>query len=280
VQDLATLDSEGDTTMRFMVLVKADKASEAGVMPSQELVTAMGKFNEEMAKAGVMLAGDGLHPSSRGARITFTGAKPLVTDGPFAETKELVSGFWMIQVKSKAEAVEWASRAPFGSGAALEVRQVFETEDFPPEVLTPGNAAREKVLREELERKGTKGPIMSVTPYLSVSDANAAIDFYKKALGAVETARMPGPDGKVMHAALDVAGGTIFLSDLGPSQHPAGVSIALGLESPRALDALASRVAEAGGTINFGPQDMPWGDRYAELGDPFGHRWMFTAPLG
>jgi hypothetical protein len=137
-----------------MVLVRADKASEAGVLPSQELVTEMGKFNEEMAKAGVLLAADGLHPSSQGARIRFTGAKPVVTDGPFAETKELIAGFWMIEVPSRAEAIAWASRAPFGNGAELEVRRVFDPSDFPPEVLTPENAAREKALREGLQRKG------------------------------------------------------------------------------------------------------------------------------
>jgi hypothetical protein len=102
--------------MRFMVLVKADKNSEAGVLPSKELVAAMGKFNEDMAQAGVLLAAEGLHPSSKGARIKFSGAERIVTDGPFAETKELLGGFWLIQVKAKAEAIEWASRVPFADG--------------------------------------------------------------------------------------------------------------------------------------------------------------------
>src|SRR6266849_8505941 len=115
--------------MRFMMLVKADKNSEAGVLPSKELVAAMGKFNEEMVKAGVMLAAEGLHASSKGARISFSGGKPIVTDGPFAETKELIAGFWLIQVKSKAEAIEWASRVPFREGG-IEIRQVFEASDF------------------------------------------------------------------------------------------------------------------------------------------------------
>jgi hypothetical protein len=113
-----------------MVLVKANEESEAGVMPTPELLEEMGRFNEEMIKAGVMLAADGLQASSKGARITFTSAKPAVTDGPFAETKELVAGFWMLQVKSKAEAIEWISRAPFGPGAVVEIRQVFEAEDL------------------------------------------------------------------------------------------------------------------------------------------------------
>ena len=142
--------------MRFMMLVKASKESEAGVLPSKELLAAMGEFNEEMAKAGVMLAGEGLQPSSKGARITFSGSKRTVTDGPFAETKELLAGFWMIEVKSKAEAIAWASRVPFTQGEVVEVRQVFEASDFPAEVFPPEDAAREQALRGELQRKSAK----------------------------------------------------------------------------------------------------------------------------
>lgn len=142
--------------MRFIVLVKADKNSEAGVLPSKELVAAMGTFNEEMVKAGVMLAGEGLHPSSKGARIKFSGANRLVTDGPFPETKQLIAGFWLIQVKSKEEAIRWASRAPFGDGVEIEVRQVVEASDFPPEIFPPEDAAREQALREELQRKARR----------------------------------------------------------------------------------------------------------------------------
>jgi len=138
--------------MRFMMLVKADKNSEAGVLPSKELVAAMGKFNEEMAKAGVMLAGEGLHASSKGARISFSGKKRTVTDGPFSQAKELLAGFWLIQVKSKAEAIEWASRVPFVEGE-IELRQVFEASDFPPEIFPPEDAAREEALRAELQRR-------------------------------------------------------------------------------------------------------------------------------
>jgi hypothetical protein len=115
--------------MRFMMLVKADKNSEAGLLPDERLLAEMGKYNEQLVKAGVMLAGDGLQPSSKGARVRFSGGKPTVTDGPFAETKELVAGYWMIQVKSKQEAVEWAKRVPFDDGE-IEIRQVFELEDF------------------------------------------------------------------------------------------------------------------------------------------------------
>jgi hypothetical protein len=139
--------------MRFMMLVKASKESEAGMLPSKELIAAMGQFNEEMVKAGVMIAGEGLQASSKGARITYSGSKRAVTDGPFAETKELLAGFWMIDVKSKADAIAWASRVPFSDGEVVEVRQVFEASDFPVEIMPPEEAAREERLRDELQRK-------------------------------------------------------------------------------------------------------------------------------
>ena len=133
--------------MRFMAIVKANKDSEAGVLPSREMLEKMGRFNEEMINAGVMLAGDGLQASSKGARVTFTGGKPTVTDGPFAETKELVAGFWLLQTRSKEEAIEWISRAPFDEGQ-VEIRQVFEAEDF-GENLSPEMREREERLRAQ-----------------------------------------------------------------------------------------------------------------------------------
>ena len=139
--------------MRFMMLVKASKESEAGMLPSKELIAAMGQFNEEMMKAGVMIAGEGLQPSSKGVRITYSGSKRSVTDGHFAETRELLAGFWMIDVKSRADAVAWASRVPFTDGEVVEVRQVFEASDFPADVMPPEEAAREERLRDELQRK-------------------------------------------------------------------------------------------------------------------------------
>jgi hypothetical protein len=142
--------------MRFMMLVKASKASEAGEFPSKELITAMGQFNEEMVKAGVLIAGEGLQPSSKGTRVTFSGSKRTFTDGPFAETKELLAGFWMIDVKSKADALAWASRVPFADGEVIEVRQVFEAEDFPAEVFPPEEVAREERLRDELQRRAKR----------------------------------------------------------------------------------------------------------------------------
>ena len=136
--------------MRFMVIVKADKNSEAGVMPDEKLLTAMGKFNEELVKAGVMLAGEGLHPSSKGARVKFSGDKRTVVDGPFAETKELVAGFWIWQVKSKEEAIEWVKRCPnpMPGDSEIEIRQIFEAEDFGEE-FTPELRAQEDRIREE-----------------------------------------------------------------------------------------------------------------------------------
>lgn len=134
--------------MRFMVLVKATKESEAGVLPDEKLLTEMTKYNDELVKAGVLLAGEGLQPSSKGSRVKFSGDKRIVTDGPFAETKELIAGFWLFQVRSKEEAIEWVKRAPNpspGTEAEIEIRQVFEAEDFGP-ALTPE-------LREAEERQ-------------------------------------------------------------------------------------------------------------------------------
>ena len=140
--------------MRFMVIVKADKNSEAGALPDKKILTEMGKFNEQLVKAGVMLAGEGLHPSSKGARVRFSEGKRTVIDGPFTEAKELVAGFWLWQVKSKEEAIEWLKRAPFGGGAEIEVRQVFEAADFGAE-LTPELREQEERLRAQVEKQKT-----------------------------------------------------------------------------------------------------------------------------
>jgi len=141
--------------MRFLVMVKATKESEAGVMPSEQLLADMGKFNEELAKAGVLLAAEGLQASSKGARVKFSGSKRTVVDGPFAETKELVAGFWLWQVKSKAEAIEWVKRCPnpFPEGESeIEIRQVFEAEDFGAE-FTPELRRQEERIRQQIESK-------------------------------------------------------------------------------------------------------------------------------
>ncbi|MGH7903924.1 MAG: YciI family protein [Candidatus Dormibacteraceae bacterium] len=135
--------------MRFMVLVKANKDSEAGALPDEQILTAMNKYNESLVQAGVLLAAEGLHPSSKGARVRFEGGRRTVIDGPFTETKELIAGFWLVQVKSKEEAIEWVKRAPFDGGTEIEIRQVFETEDFEP-VLTPELREKEARLRAQV----------------------------------------------------------------------------------------------------------------------------------
>ena len=143
--------------MKFMVIVKASKSSEAGQMPSEELLTAMGKYNEELVKAGIMLAGEGLQPSSKGARVRFSGTKRTVIDGPFAETKELVAGFWLWQVRSREEAIEWLKRCPnpHDEETEVEIRQVFEAEDFGAE-FTPELRQQEERIRAQAEKLGKK----------------------------------------------------------------------------------------------------------------------------
>jgi hypothetical protein len=138
--------------MRYMMLVKATEDSESGALPGKEVFDEMAKYNEELVKAGVLLAAEGLHASAKGARISFSGEKRTVTDGPFTEAKELIAGFWLIEVSSREEAMEWASRVPFKDGE-VEVRQVQDVGDFPPELVSPEAAEREKVLREQVGRR-------------------------------------------------------------------------------------------------------------------------------
>ena len=145
--------------MRVMVIVKADKDSEAGIQATEqkkEMFAAMGRYNEELVKAGVVLAMDGLQPSSKGKRVRFSGQERTVKDGPFTETKELIAGFWLWQVKSMEEAVEWLKRAPFDGGTEVEIRPLYEVADFPADVITPEHAARMRVVREELQKKAAK----------------------------------------------------------------------------------------------------------------------------
>ena len=156
---LLNVNNLGGKTMRVMVIIKADKNSEAGIQPTKqtrEMFAAMGKFNEELVKAGVVLAMDGLQPSSKGKRVRFSGQERTVTDGPFTETKELVAGFWLWQVKSMEEAVEWLKRAPFDGGTEVEIRPVYEMVDIPADVITPEHAARMRAVRDELQKKAAK----------------------------------------------------------------------------------------------------------------------------
>ncbi|NGY04969.1 YciI family protein [Solimonas terrae] len=139
--------------MKFMVIVKADADSEAGVMPGEAVITAMTRYNEELVQAGVMLAADGLHPSARGLRMRFSGKQRTITDGPFAEAKELIAGYWIWQVRSREEAIEWLKRAPFDGGTEIELRQIFEMEDF-AEHMSPELRAQEVSQRERIARTG------------------------------------------------------------------------------------------------------------------------------
>ena len=144
--------------MRFIIIIKANKDTEAGVMPSQELLAAMGKYNEELVNAGIMLGGEGLHPSSKGARVKFSGNQRTVVDGPFAETKELIAGYWLWQCKSKQEAIEWVKRCPNPTGeeSTIEIRQIFEAEDFGAE-FTPELREQEDRVREKAEQLAKTG---------------------------------------------------------------------------------------------------------------------------
>lgn len=148
----STVQTRREAQMRFMVMVPANKESEAGALPDEKILAEMGKFNEEMVKAGVMLAGEGLHPTSKGVRLTYAGGKTTVTDGPFTESKELIAGFWLLQVKSKEEAIAWMKRAPFDGGTTIEIRQVFEPEDLGPG-FTAELQAQEASQRERIAKR-------------------------------------------------------------------------------------------------------------------------------
>jgi uncharacterized glyoxalase superfamily protein PhnB len=268
--------------MRFMIIVRATKDSEAGVMPSEELLTAMGKYNEELVKAGIMQAGEGLHPSSKGARVRFSGKQRIVIDGPFAETKELIAGFWIWQVKSRDEAIEWVKRCPnpMPGDSDIEIRQIFEAEDFGKQ-LTPELREQEQRLANQIEAQKVK-PIPdgmhTVTPHLICKGAADAIEFYKKAFGAVEEGRLPGPNGLLMHAIVRIAGSPVMLVDempqwgaLGPNSLK-GSPVTIHLYVPDA-DAFFAKAVAAGAKVKMPLEDQFWGDRYGKLEDPFGHHW-------
>jgi uncharacterized glyoxalase superfamily protein PhnB len=267
--------------MRFMIIRRADADTEADVEGTEELYAAMGAYHEEMVKAGLVRAAEGLHPTSKGALVKFSKGVPTVIDGPFTEAKELIAGFTMIEAGSKQEALEWVKRWPAQDAngeAQIELRQVHEMDDFGDE-FTPELREAEERMREQIAATNAGPGRATVTPYLSVPDASTAIAFYAGAFGAVERFRLPHEDGrKTMHAEIEIAGAQIFMSDMGTATKPSGVAIALSLENAKAVDALAARAKTAGAKINVGPEDMFWGDRFAEIEDPFGHTWMLRAP--
>jgi uncharacterized glyoxalase superfamily protein PhnB len=275
--------------MRFMVMVKATEDSEAGVMPTQELMAEMGRFNEELVKAGIMEAGEGLHPSSKGARVQFSGARRSVVDGPFAETKELVAGFWLWKVKSMQEAVEWVKRCPnpMPGDSEIEIRPIFAAEDFGAE-FTPELREQEDRLRAEIahRQQGQQGGVNPVPdaagaiPYLVVKGAADAIAYYQRVFGAEVVGRLDAPDG-VLHAELKVGPARFMLTEeraergaLGPKAIGGSASHAV-VYVPDA-DATVARAVEAGAVLGMPVADQFWGDRSGSLVDPFGHAWFIS----
>jgi uncharacterized glyoxalase superfamily protein PhnB len=273
--------------MRFMILIKADKNSEAGVMPDTQLLEAMGRFNEELVEAGVMQAGEGLQPSSKGARVRFKGRERSVVEGPFSDTKDLIAGFWIWKVKSKDEAIAWVKRCPnpMGEESEIEIRQVFEAEDFGAE-FTPELRAQEDRLRAQIDAKqaGTVNPVPAATgstPYLVIKGAKDAIAWYQKVFGAQVVMQMDAPDNKVMHAELKVGSAQFMLTEE-RSEHHALSPLTLGGSSSSALlyvsdtDAIVKQAVASGARITMPVADQFWGDRSGHLIDPFGHQWFIS----
>ena len=278
--------------MRFMVMIKANQDSENGVMPSERLLAEMGRFNEELVKAGVMLAGEGLHPSSKGARVRFSGSKRSVVDGPFAETKELIAGYWLWQVKSKEEAIEWVKRCPnpMDGESVVEIRQVFEAEDFGAE-FTPELREQEDRLRAQIASQTASGakvePVPAArgaTPYLIVKGAADAIAYYRKVFGAELIVRFDAPDGSVMHAELAVGPARFMLTEERPEYGARG-PLTLGGSASTAVvhvpdvDAVVASAVASGAKITMPLANQFWGDRSASLVDPFGHNWMVATHI-
>ena len=274
--------------MRFMILIKADKNSEAGVMPDTQLLAAMGRYNEELVKAGVMQAGEGLQPSSKGARVRFDGRERSVGYGPFAETGDLVAGFWIWTVKSLDEAIAWVKRCPMGEGSEIEIRQVFEAEDFGAE-FTPELRDQEDRLRAQIESKRASPtaavnpvpPATGSTPYLVIKNAKDAIAWYQKVFDAQVVMQMDAPDGKIMHAELKVGSAQFMLTEERP-EHQALSPLTLGGSSTSALlyvpdtDAIVNRAVASGARVTMPVADQFWGDRSGHLIDPFGHQWFIS----
>ncbi len=279
--------------MRFMVIIKADQASEAGTMPSEQMLADMTRFNEELVKAGVMLAGDGLHPSAKGARVRFEGNQRTVINGPFAETKELIAGFWVWQVPSKAAAIEWLKRCPNPSlgDCEVELRQVFEAEDF-GDAMTPELKDKEAQLKAQMDAQlastsSASAQVMAVppprgaTPYLVIKDAHRAITFYEQVFGAQVLMRFDAPDGQLMHAELQVGPASFMMTEERPqygSLSPltvGGSSSTVTVYVPDA-DAVIASAEQAGAKVTMPVQNQFWGDRCGNIVDPFGHQWMIA----
>ncbi|MCA9241349.1 MAG: VOC family protein [Planctomycetales bacterium] len=277
--------------MRVMVMVKATEGSEAGEPPTEQLIADMGKFNEELVNAGIMKAGDGLKPSSAGVRVHFSGATRTVTDGPFAETKELVAGFWLWEVTSMEEAVEWVKRCPnpMYEDSDIDIRPLYDAEEF-AEWDTSGEFAQ----HEESLRKKVMLQACSVQPYLFFSGrCEEALGFYEQALGAMVTMKLrfnespdplpegmlqPGFENKIMHASFKVGQMTVMASDgCDDKRKFEGFRLTLTVPTADDCDAVFDALA-AGGTVDMPLAKTFWSPRYGMVTDKFGVGWMVMAP--
>ncbi|QDV42406.1 hypothetical protein Enr13x_22510 [Stieleria neptunia] len=277
--------------MKVMVIVKATPSSEAGELPSEELLAAMGQFNEELVKAGIMKAGEGLRPSSDAKRVHFHGADRTVTDGPFAETKELIAGFWLWEVASMEEAVEWVKRCPnpMSEESDIDIRPLYEMQDFAENDPQGEMSDHEDKLRHQI---ATRDGI--VQPYLFFGGrCEEALEFYKHAIGATVSMMMrfsespdpvpdkmiPGGDtDKIMHASFEV-GKTMMMASDGCGEHSSFESFRLALSVPTTSDAdLVFNALADGGTVDMPLMKTFWSPRYGMVTDKFGVGWMVMVP--
>lgn len=273
--------------MRFAIIRKADENTEQGCMPSNELLLAMGRYNEELVNAGVMRAGEGLHPTREGLRLKFPGGQPIITDGPFAETREQIAGFTIIEVASKEEAIEWAKKWPrldTETGAELELRQVYELDDF-----VQGEGID---LHSELTERLARQP-SSACPYLFFpGNCREAFELYEHCLGGNIVAMMAhadAPPGEVpagvapesiMHACLQVGGWTLMGSDCPPEYYekPQGFSVQIAFDAADRAEYAFNRLAD-GGKVQMAFGETFWAHRFGMLVDPFGISWMISCDL-
>jgi uncharacterized glyoxalase superfamily protein PhnB len=277
--------------MKVVVFVKATKSSEAGKMPDEKLLADMGKFNEELVKAGVMKAGEGLKPSSEGVRVHFSGTNRSVTDGPFAETKELVAGFWLWEVSSMQEAIDWVKRCPnpMIEDSDIDIRPLYAMEDFAESDPAVDLSKQEGSLREKITMQQ-----IVVQPYLFFGGrCDEALAFYEQAIGATVLMKMrfsespdPVPEGmlqrgfedKVMHASFKVGKMILMASDgCGDATSHEGFRLALSVENESVCDRVFAALAD-GGNIDMPLDKTFWSPRYGMVTDKFGIGWMVMVP--
>lgn len=277
--------------MRVMVIVKATESSEAGVMPSEELLTAMGRYNEELVKHGIMKSGDGLKPSSFGKRVHFKGNDRIVSDGPFVDTKELIAGFWMWEVESIEHALEWVRKCPnpMLEDSDIDIRPLYEMEDFVDADPTGVETEKEQKLSEHIALQSSV-----LQPYLFFGGrCEEALQFYEQALGAVVLMKMrfcESPDAvpegmlqagfetKIMHASIKVGSMTVMASDgCDDKSRFDGFRLALSVSNESAADAAFNALAD-GGRIDMPLTKTFWSPRYGMVTDKFGVAWMVMVP--